>query len=158
WPSRRPSGSAGGASGRDSAMQPDQAPAADPRHEVPCGSGEPMPSLSSRLVGLSEPIRPCAIGCAQAARRHTVRGVPPELLAGLGLAVLKPIADGPDFDLAWESQANVFVAEIKSTTDANETKQLRLGLAQVLDYADRLSQYGKPVRAVMVVERKPADM
>src|SRR5262249_26204524 len=38
----------------------------------------------------------------------------------------------PNFDLAWEAEGTVFVAEIKSITDANEEGQLRLGLGQVL--------------------------
>lgn len=38
----------------------------------------------------------------------------------------------PNFDLAWEAKGTVFVAEVKSVTDANEEEQLRLGLGQVL--------------------------
>jgi hypothetical protein len=40
----------------------------------------------------------------------------------------------PNFDLAWEADGTVFVAEIKSIADDNEEEQLRLGLGQVLRY------------------------
>jgi len=38
----------------------------------------------------------------------------------------------PNFDLAWQRDETVFVAEVKSTTPGNEEEQLRLGLGQVL--------------------------
>ena len=47
-----------------------------------------------------------------------------------------------------------FIAEIKSLTDQNEEKQLRLGLGQVLRYANQL---GPAASAVLVAERCPRD-
>jgi hypothetical protein len=61
----------------------------------------------------------------------------------------------PDFDLGWMRDGDLFIAEIKSTTKHNETKQLRLALGQVLDYADQLVQSGWQVRAVIAVEHEP---
>jgi hypothetical protein len=44
------------------------------------------------------------------------------------------------FDLAWQIGRTLFVAQVKSLTLRNEEKQLRLGLGQVLRYADLLSR------------------
>ena len=44
-----------------------------------------------------------------------------------------------------------------SQTKENEEKQLRLGLGQVLRYWDILSVNQAQVKAVLVVEREPAD-
>ena len=51
----------------------------------------------------------------------------------------------------------LWVAEIKSLTAKNEEKQLRLGLGQVLRYRHRLVSADKPVRAALVVQRRPSD-
>jgi len=64
----------------------------------------------------------------------------------------------PNFDLAWETDGSVFVAEIKSITDDNEEGQLRLGLGQVLRNRHRLQALGREhVVAVLVPERPPRD-
>lgn len=78
-------------------------------------------------------------------------------LAGQGIAARRPSASEPDFDLAWVHRGWWYVAEVKSLTGANETKQLRLALGQVLDYQDRLLTRHSNVRAVVVVERRPTD-
>jgi hypothetical protein len=74
----------------------------------------------------------------------------------LGLEPRSPEYNEPNFDLAWQDGATIFVAEVKSLTDFNEEKQLRLGLGQVLRYAHCLRRCGKVV-PVLVVERAPAD-
>jgi hypothetical protein len=74
-----------------------------------------------------------------------------------GLAPRSPRGDEPDFDLAWQREGTVFVAEIKSTTPANEERQLRLGLGQVLRYRALLSRRHRDVRAALIPEREPAD-
>ena len=66
-------------------------------------------------------------------------------------------AGEPQFDLAWEAEDVIYVAEIKSRTDSNEERQLRLGLGQVLRYAHQLSVKGKMVRPVLVLEHEPQD-
>jgi hypothetical protein len=61
------------------------------------------------------------------------------------------------FDLAWSGGGETYVAEVKSITAANEEKQLRLGLGQVLRYRHQMASSGKRVVAVLVVEREPRD-
>lgn len=62
------------------------------------------------------------------------------------------------FDLAWETPDGITVVEVKSLTDQNERAQMRLGLGQVLDYADWLDSHGWQVaRIILAVERAPSD-
>jgi hypothetical protein len=64
----------------------------------------------------------------------------------------------PNFDLAWEKEGTVFVAEVKSITDDNEEEQLRLGLGQVLRYRHSLQRLSHEyVVSVLVPERAPRD-
>jgi len=70
---------------------------------------------------------------------------------------LKCGSGDPDFDLAWYRGATAYVAEVKSLTDVNETRQLRLGLGQVLEYRYRLEQRGVTTRGVLAVEKQPSD-
>lgn len=75
-----------------------------------------------------------------------------------GLTPLSATKLEPDFDIAWIEGDVLNVAEVKSVTDLNEEGQLRLGLGQVLRYRRSLAaQHKGPVRAVLVVERKPLD-
>ncbi|MCX5559954.1 hypothetical protein [Streptomyces sp. NBC_00038] len=75
-----------------------------------------------------------------------------------GLSVLSPNAIDPDFDLAWRDHSgDLSVCEVKSLTESNEVRQLRVGLGQVLDYQDQLQARGEKVRAVLWVERQPLD-
>jgi hypothetical protein len=64
---------------------------------------------------------------------------------------------GVNFDLAWKDSETIVVAEIKSITAKNESRQLRLGLGQVLDYRSLLATDGRDVSAVLAVERKPTE-
>jgi hypothetical protein len=77
-------------------------------------------------------------------------------LRSLGLEPLSPRMEDPNFDIAWRNGERVFVAEIKSLTNANEEKQLRLGLGQVLRYAQQMRRLGS-VSPVLLVERRPSD-
>jgi hypothetical protein len=79
-----------------------------------------------------------------------------EYLHSRGIEPLSPRSNEPNFDIAWKVEDRIFVAEVKSVTDRNEEKQLRLGLGQVLRYADQLRHRG-PVAPVLVVERRPTD-
>jgi hypothetical protein len=63
----------------------------------------------------------------------------------------------PAFDLAWFDGPTLFVVEVKSCTQDNQTQQLRLGIGQVLDYEDTLLARGHTVQAVLYVEEQPAD-
>ena len=50
----------------------------------------------------------------------------------------------PAFDLAWFVEQTLFVVEVKSCTQDNQTQQLRLGIGQVLDYEDTLLAAATP--------------
>jgi hypothetical protein len=52
----------------------------------------------------------------------------------LGLRPKRWAGGFAEFDLAWEDGPTLYVAEVKSLTARNETRQLRLGLGQVLHY------------------------
>jgi hypothetical protein len=78
-------------------------------------------------------------------------------LKSQGIKALKPGSAGPAYDLAWQKGGTLFVAEIKSLTMRNESKQLRLALGQVLDYADQLVRQGHNVRAVIAAEIEPGE-
>jgi hypothetical protein len=70
-----------------------------------------------------------------------------ELAARLVLAGFSPLgpdASTPAFDIAWWQGAVFVVAEVKSLTIANEERQLRLGLGQVLRYSHKLRSVGVP--------------
>ncbi|MFB7655380.1 MULTISPECIES: hypothetical protein [unclassified Streptomyces] len=76
-----------------------------------------------------------------------------------GLEALSPDVADPDFDLAWrDGQDRLTVCEVKSLTRANEPRQLRAGLGQVLDYKDQLSDRTAEVSAVLWVEREPSEL
>lgn len=74
-----------------------------------------------------------------------------------GIQTVTPGSDQPAYDLAWSVGNTLFVAEVKSVTDENEDKQLRLGLGQALWYRHLLAKRQRPARAVLVPEREPRD-
>jgi hypothetical protein len=81
-----------------------------------------------------------------------------QVLRQAGIEPRSSLPREPNFDLAWETEGTVFVAEVKSITDDNEEEQLRLGLGQVLRYRHRLGHLGHDrVVAVLVPERTPRD-
>jgi predicted RNA-binding protein with PUA-like domain len=80
-----------------------------------------------------------------------------ELIEAAGYAPVSPSPADPDFDLAWEAEQATFVVEVKSCTKANEVRQLRMGIGQVLDYEDALRARGRTVQAVLYLERTPSD-
>ena len=80
------------------------------------------------------------------------------VLSNAGIEPRRGLPPGPNFDLAWQKDGTVFVAEVKSITAENEEHQLRVGLGQVLRYRQRLSALGHDrVVAVLVPERQPRD-
>lgn len=75
-----------------------------------------------------------------------------------GLTALSPSVSDPGFDLAWrDADGRLTVCEVKSLTPANEARQLRAGLGQVLDYQDQLSDRAPGATAVLWVEREPTE-
>ena len=65
----------------------------------------------------------------------------------------------PPFDLAWDSgDGDLCIAAVKSLTLVNEEKQLRLGLGQLLRYAQQMRARGHDqVTPVLVGELEPTD-
>jgi len=76
-----------------------------------------------------------------------------DFLAEHGLESWSPDPGDPAYDLGWRDGERLCVAEIKSLPEGGESKQLRLGLGQVLDYQDDLGAH----LAVLAVERRPPD-
>jgi hypothetical protein len=74
-----------------------------------------------------------------------------------GLAPLRAQPDDPQFDLAWEDDGALWVAEIKSLSDGNEERQMRLGLGQLLFYRHLLATPERTIEAMLFVERQPRD-
>jgi hypothetical protein len=80
-----------------------------------------------------------------------------EAVRRAGFSPRRPKPEEPQYDLAWEAGDSVWVAEVKSLTPANEEKQLRLALGQVLRYQQLVDAGGRSVRAMIAVERQPID-
>jgi hypothetical protein len=78
-------------------------------------------------------------------------------LRAAGKVPRSPVPGEPVFDLAWEDDGTVCVAEVKSLSGTNDEKQLRLALGQVLRYAHLLRAKGRPVRCFIATESRPAD-
>ncbi|QNI35874.1 hypothetical protein [Edaphobacter albus] len=78
-----------------------------------------------------------------------------DFLTKQGHVPRSPSADEPNFDIAWQATERHYVAEVKSLTNQNEEKQMRLGLGQVLRYAHTMREL--KACPVLIVERKPRD-
>jgi hypothetical protein len=78
-----------------------------------------------------------------------------EGLRAHGIETLSPSAGDPDFDVGWRIGEAWFVGEVKSLTAAYEATQVRLGIAQLLEYRLVLARRHPAVRAVLVLERQP---
>jgi hypothetical protein len=75
-----------------------------------------------------------------------------------GIEPISPSSPQINFDIAWRASGRFFVAEVKSCTNANVEKQLRLGLGQVLRYRFVLEDLlGGTVVAVVALEAEMAD-
>jgi hypothetical protein len=134
-------------------------------------SADPAPTAADK--GLGAPYRHANPG-ARTARREPF-SVDPDLVdralrrhattqealwaaAGqVGLSPRSPNPGEPQFDIAWEDGDEIVVAEVKSLTEHNEEKQLRLAMGQVLRYGHLLAVKGRPVRCVIAAERQPSD-
>jgi hypothetical protein len=81
-----------------------------------------------------------------------------EILESHGRSARSPGPSDAPWDVLWVTGDEIWVAEVKSLTDKNEERQLRLGLGQLLRYRQRLSsESSSPVRGLMLVEREPTD-
>lgn len=66
----------------------------------------------------------------------------------------------PEFDLGWIYRGAVHIAEVKSPGSTVESQQIRLGLGQVLEYAQQIRAIVDPtqlVQPVLVLEREPKE-
>ncbi|WP_460703979.1 hypothetical protein [Luteococcus sediminum] len=74
------------------------------------------------------------------------------------LEAVEPEVQDPPFDVAWKAtDGTINVVEVKSTTVANQTAQLRRGLGQVLDYDHTLRQRGhSQIQPILFIEAEPA--
>ncbi|WP_193340407.1 hypothetical protein [Pseudarthrobacter sp. AB1] len=76
-----------------------------------------------------------------------------------GLLPQRPGLHAPAFDLGWTEDGVIYIAEVKSLTGTDQTQQIRLGLGQVLDYAQQIRQTrlaSSPVHPVLVLEHEPS--
>ena len=91
-------------------------------------------------------------------RSHaTIQNALAAFLVTRGLEPRSPCGEEPEYDLAWSDGTTTFVSEVKSTTNANEEKQLRHGLGQVLRYRHVMQRQHRVVAAVLAIERAPVD-
>jgi hypothetical protein len=74
-----------------------------------------------------------------------------------GYSPRRPGEDEPNFDLAWEADGVIRVAEVKSLTPQTEERQLRIALGQVSRYRQLLARGGQEVEALIATEYEPAD-
>jgi hypothetical protein len=80
-----------------------------------------------------------------------------DVLLRHGIGPLSSRGGGASFDLGWEWSGVLNVMEVKSVTKANEERQLRLGLGQVLRYRDLARSERFQAKAWLVAERPPTD-
>lgn len=80
-----------------------------------------------------------------------------DVLVGAGFTPRSPAPGEPEFDIAWEDGEWICVGEVKSMSQTNQEKQLRLAVGQVLRYAYLLSAGHRPVRSFIAVEHEPQD-
>lgn len=117
--------------------------------------------LSTKQVPVHEPSELTldlkALDRGTAAHEGTVAALS-KTLEGCGLLPQRPGRHAPAFDIGWTDSGVVHIAEVKSLTGTDEAQQIRLGLGQVLDYAQqlRLSRLSSSsVQPVLVLEREP---
>lgn len=138
------------------------------------GGGAPAPAatMASTTVGeayrhepeafasqQAEPfeIDPDAVDRGNVGHRKTQNALADHLLATGREPLSYQRGVDPPFDLAWRENGTLYVVEVKSLTPANEERQMRLGLGQVLRYAHQLRAHEASVVAVLAVEREPED-
>jgi hypothetical protein len=87
------------------------------------------------------------------AHEHT-QGLLAEAILGAGLTPLRPAPHEPQYDLAWQIEDMLWVAEVKSTTSSNEARQVRAAIGQVLHYCEQLRSDGRVVHPVIALENE----
>ncbi|WP_406132851.1 hypothetical protein [Streptomyces zaomyceticus] len=94
---------------------------------------------------------------ATAAHEATV-GALIAYLSRQGIQACTYASGAPEFDVGWSRGEDVFVAEVKSLTGAREDQQIRLGVGQILDYAQQLRSAfpSTVIHPVLVLEKRPS--
>jgi len=136
-----------------------QAPAKSTDRPARVLGGLYRPADAATSVGERDPFAVDPAMVERALRSHaTTQNALAQLLESNAVEPSSPVARGPLYDLAWRRDGVIYVAEVKSRTDENEERQLRLGLGQVLRYRQVLSaDLGAPARAVLVLSSAPKD-
>ncbi|HEX4805066.1 MAG TPA: hypothetical protein VFU94_04125 [Conexibacter sp.] len=130
-------------------------PAADPARE-PAGRGYRRADTTATVAERDPfPVDPAVV--ERSLRSHALlQNELADMVSAAGYEPRSP--DGTAFfDLAWHEEDVLWVAEVKSLTAANEERQLRLGLGQLLRYRHMLAGQAREVRAMLYVERRPRD-
>jgi hypothetical protein len=100
---------------------------------------------------------PDSIGRGLAAHNRTQNTIA-GILRGFGIEPLSPAHDEPEFDIAWKTMEMFYVCEVKSITAANEERQLRMAIGQVIRYRQKLAARGhEPISTLIATERPPSD-
>ena len=137
---------------------PPRAPESMPNQpEGDCSPGaEYRPADAEVAVSIANPMTrdPALVERGLSGHRATQNALA-DALTRAGLKPLSPSSRDPDWDVAWRRDGTLYIAEVKSLTDSNEERQLRLGLGQLLRYRQRVSD--PSAVAVLVAERKPTD-
>jgi hypothetical protein len=128
-----------------------------PEHQDVGGAYRPADEEASAAVRDPFSVDPALV--ERACRGHAAtQNALATFLQQRGIAPLSPSSTEVNFDLAWRRAPRFFVAEVKSCTNANIEKQLRLGLGQVLRYRSMLEDaLGARVVAVLALEAPLAD-
>jgi len=88
---------------------------------------------------------------------HGTQNALAEFVRERGLTPRSPDGE-PNFDIGWQEPDGRFVVvEVKSLTEANAERQLRLGLGQVLRYRHLLASREADVAAVLALSAAPHD-
>lgn len=127
---------------------------------APASTPEPLPPLDLPYQAADETVSSSAelphvdlASLDRALRAHAItQNLLAEWLVEHARVPLSPAPGQPAFDLAWRERGALVVAEVKSLPPDAELSQLRLGLGQVLDYAEALA-----AEPVLVTERRPTD-
>lgn len=100
---------------------------------------------------------PDAYGRGLRQHRKTERELA-DMIKVQGHTPLQPSPSDPPFDVAWYTDDNeVTIVEVKSITRLNESKQMRLGIGQILDYAETMRLRGLVVTSVLHLSHEPRD-
>lgn len=119
--------------------------------------GEYRRAAEQASVAASDPFSIDPAVKERALRSHAVtQNALADFLVARGITPRSAVGAQPNFDIAWEDGDTLWVGEVKSLTNDNEEKQLRLGLGQVLRYRHLIGQTRK-TRAALITEREPSD-